>query len=81
LKHINTRLLYKILKFDKRILKNEKGIVETESSNGSASYYLRYIEKQYKNAKINANEGRYYIESKISKKYITIKNKLISDMI
>lgn len=76
LNHINSRLLYKILKFNKKILKNEKGLVAMESSNGSASYYLQYIEKQYKNAKINTEEGSYYIESKIGDKYNIIKNKL-----
>lgn len=76
LNHIDSRLLYKILKFNKKILKNEKGLMAMESSNGSASYYLRYIEKQYKNAKINTEEGSYYIESKISDNYNIIKNKL-----
>lgn len=72
---IDIRLLYKILKFNKKLLKNEKIIMAFED-NGASSYYLKFLENQYKNASIIEDEGRYYVESEVSKKFITIKNKL-----
>lgn len=73
---LDDRLLYKILKFNNKILANEKIIKTFDEGNGLASYCISSIEAIYKNAiKVN-DDGIYYTESNVSKIHYKLKNEL-----